>query len=158
MTRAEVASTIKAKVADYWREKMYAVSAEVGLNKGGSLRADVLAVHMKNEIVMVEVKSCLADFRNDRKWPQYLKYCNRLFFAVGAATYEKIKADIPPEVGVFVIRSYLNKKYSYKRTAIRMVRSAKHREIDPSIMANVAIRMAYRGADMTRFRVNNRIK
>lgn len=84
LTRAEIATLIKQHVANYWREKMYAVSAEVGLNKGGSLRADIMAVHVKNEIVMVEVKSSWADFKvdNDKgKWRKYLPFCNRMYFA-----------------------------------------------------------------------------
>lgn len=161
LTRAEIATLIKQHVANYWREKMYAVSAEVGLNKGGSLRADIMAVHVKNEIVMVEVKSSWADFKvdNDKgKWRKYLPFCNRMYFACGAATYEKIKPRLPPEVGVFVVRYFKDKKYNIPRTTIRMVKSATYREIDPAIMANVAIRMAYRGVDMTRFKMNKRIQ
>lgn len=33
-------------------------------------------------IWIVEIKSSLADFRADQKWPEYRDYCDRLFFAV----------------------------------------------------------------------------
>ena len=31
---------------------------------------------------IVEIKTCLEDFRSDRKWPEYLAFCDRFFFAV----------------------------------------------------------------------------
>ena len=34
-------------------------------------------------ITLVEVKSCRADFVADRKWQEYLAYCDRFYFAVG---------------------------------------------------------------------------
>ncbi len=45
-------------------------------------RADVMAVGPKGEIVIVEVKSCLQDFRTDQKWPEYAPYGDRFYFAV----------------------------------------------------------------------------
>jgi hypothetical protein len=45
-------------------------------------RADVIALNVSGEIVIVEVKSGRADFRSDRKWPEYLEFCDRFFFAV----------------------------------------------------------------------------
>lgn len=45
-------------------------------------RADVMAVGPKGEIVIVEVKSCLQDFRTDQKWPEYAPYCDRFYFAI----------------------------------------------------------------------------
>ena len=48
-------------------------------------RADILALGRDGEIRIVEVKSSLADFRADRKWPDYRDFCDRLYFAVAAA-------------------------------------------------------------------------
>jgi len=45
-------------------------------------RADVMAVGPRGEIVIVEVKSCLQDFRADQKWPEYTPYCDRFYFAI----------------------------------------------------------------------------
>src|SRR3954453_23397465 len=46
-------------------------------------RADIAGVAASGEIWIVEVKSCLADFRSDQKWPEYREFCDRFFFAVG---------------------------------------------------------------------------
>ncbi len=57
-----------------------AVLMEVPLANGR--RADVMAVTTRGEISIVEVKSSAEDFRADGKWPEYLPYCDRFYFAV----------------------------------------------------------------------------
>lgn len=44
-------------------------------------RADILALGGDGEVWIVEVKSSIADWRADQKWPDYRSYCDRLFFA-----------------------------------------------------------------------------
>jgi hypothetical protein len=75
----------------------YAAVAEVGLPNGR--RADLMALGPKGEIVIVEVKSGLEDFRTDRKWPEYLPYCDAFYFAVGPHFPQDI---LPPEPGMIV--------------------------------------------------------
>lgn len=48
----------------------------------GGRRADVIALDRLGEIAVVEVKASLADYRSDRKWPDYLDFCDRFYFAV----------------------------------------------------------------------------
>jgi hypothetical protein len=45
-------------------------------------RADLAGLSEAGEIWIIEVKSCLEDFRADAKWPQYREFCDRLHFAV----------------------------------------------------------------------------
>ena len=54
--------------------------AEVTLPNGR--RADLMALGPKGEIVIVEVKSGLEDYRVDRKWGEYGPYCDLFYFAV----------------------------------------------------------------------------
>jgi len=44
-------------------------------------RADLVAVRGDGEILIVEIKSSIADFRADQKWMDYRLHCDRLFFA-----------------------------------------------------------------------------
>lgn len=60
----------------------FAVVMEMTLANGR--RADIAALGPKGEIWIVEVKSCLNDYRTDGKWPDYSNYCDRFFFAVNA--------------------------------------------------------------------------
>jgi hypothetical protein len=58
----------------------YAAVAELSLGSGR--RADVAALGPSGEIWIVEIKSCVADYRADRKWHEYRMHCDRLLFAV----------------------------------------------------------------------------
>lgn len=71
--------------------------AEVPLGNGR--RADVLAVGAKGEVWIVEIKSSLADFQVDRKWPDYRDYADRFFFAKPP---ELDAAIFPPGEGLIV--------------------------------------------------------
>lgn len=62
-------------------------------------RADVMGLTHKGEIWIVETKSCLADFSVDCKWPDYIEYCDRFFFAVNEAFPKQL---IPGECGLIV--------------------------------------------------------
>lgn len=46
------------------------------------LRVDVMALGPRGEIWVIECKSCRADFQADRKWQNYLPWCDRFFWAV----------------------------------------------------------------------------
>ncbi|MEO1720493.1 MAG: MmcB family DNA repair protein [Pseudomonadota bacterium] len=75
----------------------FASLPEVTLPNGR--RADLVAIGAKGEVWIAEVKSSLADFAADEKWPDYLAYCDRFFFAVTA----EFPADVLPDgVGVIV--------------------------------------------------------
>jgi hypothetical protein len=54
--------------------------AEVPLGSGR--RADILGIDAQGRLTLVEIKVSLADLRGDRKWPDYLDYCDRFFWAV----------------------------------------------------------------------------
>lgn len=56
-------------------------------------RADVLALDGKGRFTIVEVKTSVADFQSDAKWPDYLDYCDFYYFGVP----EDFPADILPE-------------------------------------------------------------
>jgi hypothetical protein len=58
----------------------YSPLLEVSLANGR--RADVCGVNAKGQIVIVEVKSCVADFAADFKWTDYEDFCDLFYFAV----------------------------------------------------------------------------
>lgn len=83
-------------------QRMFAEIGLVSLTEvtlANGRRADVMAVSAKGEIVIVEVKSCLADFRTDQKWPEYAPYCDRFYFAVDC---DFPQDHIPGEAGLLV--------------------------------------------------------
>jgi hypothetical protein len=62
-------------------------------------RADVAALSEAGEIWIIEVKSCLDDFRADQKWPEYRDFCDRLLFAVAPDFPRQV---LPADTGLIV--------------------------------------------------------
>lgn len=67
------------------------------------LRVDVMALGPKGEIWVIECKSGRADFAADRKWQNYLDWCDRFFWAVDA---DFPAAILPAETGLIVGDDY----------------------------------------------------
>jgi hypothetical protein len=66
-------------------------------------RADVIALGKRGELVIVEIKTSVADFRADRKWNDYRDFSDRLYFAV---PNDFPSALIPDECGLMVADSF----------------------------------------------------
>ncbi|MBL0901069.1 MAG: MmcB family DNA repair protein [Reyranella sp.] len=66
-------------------------------------RADIMAIGTTGELTIVEVKSSIEDWRVDQKWPDYLAWCDQLYFAVPV---DFPQALIPREVGLIVADAY----------------------------------------------------
>jgi hypothetical protein len=66
-------------------------------------RADLVALGGDGEIWIVEIKSSIADFRADQKWPDYRLHCDRLFFAT---TLEVPCEIFPPDTGLIVADAF----------------------------------------------------
>jgi len=79
----------------------YAGVTEMTLANGR--RADVAAIGPAGEIVIVEIKSSVADFRSDQKWPEYRPFCDRFYFAVGQAFPSDL---IPEDTGLIIADAY----------------------------------------------------
>lgn len=70
---------------------------------GNGRRADVLAIGRGGEIWIVEIKSSIADFRADQKWPEYREYCDALLFAVAPDFPTEI---LPADTGLILADAY----------------------------------------------------
>jgi hypothetical protein len=66
-------------------------------------RADVLAVDGRGRLLIVEIKSSVADFRSDRKWREYLDDCDLFAFAVPAGFPFAL---LPADTGLLVADAY----------------------------------------------------
>ncbi len=65
----------------FFRQDMFAI-CEVPLPNGR--RADMMAICGKGMLTIVEIKVSRADLFGDHKWPDYLDYCDRFYWAVPA--------------------------------------------------------------------------
>lgn len=99
--QSETALAIQRGVGRMFRAAGFAVVFELPLANGR--RADVLALGANGEVTIVEIKSSLADFRADGKWPDYRPFCDRLYFA----THGGVPAEIfPAEAGFILADGY----------------------------------------------------
>lgn len=63
----------------FFRQDWFSL-CEVPLPNGR--RADMMAIDAKGLLTIVEIKVSRADLLGDQKWPDYLDYCDRFFWAV----------------------------------------------------------------------------
>ncbi len=99
----------------------------------GGRRADVLAMDGTGTVVIVEVKSGVADFRSDLKWPEYRDWCDAFYFAVDDAFPTDL---IPAACGLMVADAY----------GAEILREAPVRALAPARRKTLILRAALAGA------------
>lgn len=92
-------------------------------------RLDVVALAADGTLAAVEIKSSVADFRADRKWTDYLAWCDRFYFAVGE---DFPRALLPGEHGLLVADRY----------GAAELRPAPHRPLAPARRKALTLRFA----------------
>lgn len=66
-------------------------------------RVDVIGLDRGGRTTIVEIKTSLEDFRSDKKWPEYLEFCDRFFFAVPQDFPTEI---LPEDCGLMAADAY----------------------------------------------------
>ena len=100
-SRPEITNAVTRGAARLFIALGYAPILEVGLPNGR--RADIMALGPRGQIAIAEVKSGLQDYRTDRKWGDYLAYCDAFFFAVAPEFPQSV---LPPEPGLIVADAF----------------------------------------------------
>ena len=78
--QSEAARTLQRGVTRMLSQENTACLPEISLPN--HRRADLMGITQKGELWIIEIKSGLADLQADKKWPEYLPYCDRFFFAI----------------------------------------------------------------------------
>ncbi len=101
-------------------------------------RADVAGVDRSGKITIAEIKSCQADFDVDQKWPDYLDFCDRYFFAVDPNFPVGI---LPPDEGLILADAYgaVIKRPSVERT----LAAARRKALTLRFARQAAMRLSY---------------
>ena len=92
-------------------------------------RVDMIAIDPNGDFVIVEVKTSVADYRSDRKWTEYLAFCERFYFAVPFGfPIELIPGDcgliIADRYDAAVRRESLTKRLNANRKRRQLIRFA----------------------------------
>jgi len=105
---------------------------------GTGRRADILALKSNGRFAIVEIKSGLADFRSDQKWPDYLAHCDRFYFAVPDGFPCEV---LPADTGLIVA----------DRFSAALVREAPLAAMSASLRRRQAVRFGRIAANRLRF-------
>lgn len=96
-------------------------------------RADIVALALDATLVIVEIKSSVADFRADHKWPDYRAHCDRLYFAIP----QSVPAEImPPDAGLIIADGF----------GAEILREAPEHRLPPATRRAVLMRFAHAAA------------
>ena len=115
-----------------FRASGYATLTEMPLASGR--RADLVALGGDGTLVIVEVKSSLADFRADRKWADYRAHCDRLYFAIDLDALIDV---MPPEAGLILADGF----------GAEILREAPAHPLAPATRRSMLLRFARLAAD-----------
>lgn len=110
-------------------------------------RADLMGINDKGEIIIVEIKCSRADLLGDQKWPEYLDYCDRFFWAVPAGfDYAPIEGAsfLPERTGLIVADAY---DAQIIRPAALAPLAAARRKVEVQRLARLAMRRLMSIAD-----------
>lgn len=103
-------------------------------------RADLMGINLKGEIIVVEIKCSRADLLGDQKWPEYLDFCDRFFWAVPAGFDVKPfegNAFLPERAGLIIADAY---DAEIARPAALVPLAAARRKTETQRLARLAMR------------------
>jgi len=89
--QSAMAAGIQRGVRRLFAQLGHATLPELTLANGR--RADIMALAPDGTLTIVEIKSSVADFRADQKWPDYEGFCDHFYFAIP----ETVPLDLLPE-------------------------------------------------------------
>lgn len=130
--QSEMALRIWRGTARLLRTLDFCCLAEISLASGR--RADLLALGPKHQLWIVEIKSSVADFKSDSKWPDYRQHCDRFFFATHPGVPQEI---FPRDTGLIVSDGY----------GAAIIRDAPEHKLTAASRKAVTLRFARNGAN-----------
>lgn len=110
-------------------------------------RADLMGIDARGRITIVEIKVSRADLLGDAKWPDYLDYCDRFFWALAPHLDRAVlesEAFMPDKCGVIVADGY---DAEIVRPAPLRPMAAARRKVETERLARAALRRWVHGND-----------
>ena len=116
--------------------------AQIGLSSlsefspAKGLRVDIVAIGLLDEIWIVECKSSQGDFKSDKKWQNYLDWCDRYFWAVDAKFPINI---LPSDTGLIIADAY--DASIFREAPLNKLSAARRKKITKSIARSACNRL-----------------
>ncbi len=95
--QSETAAAVARGAGRLLRQASFVPISEFVLPTGR--RVDLIALDPSGSVLIVEVKSSVADFRADQKWADYLEFCDLMYFAIPPEVPQDL---IPQETGLIL--------------------------------------------------------
>ncbi len=127
VSRPQVTADIGRGVVRLLTDLGIAALPELPLANGR--RVDVIGLGRDGGIHVVEIKSSRADFMTDRKWPEYLEFAERFYFAVTTGFPLDL---LPADEGLIIADRY----------GAELVRPARHRPLAAARRKALTLRFA----------------
>ena len=99
--QSEMALYVARGTRRFLRAMGFATVTEMALRSGR--RADLVALGADGSILIIEIKSSVADFRADHKWRDYRQHCDRFAFAIPTSVPREI---LPEDAGLIIADAY----------------------------------------------------
>jgi hypothetical protein len=132
------AAAVARGVSRLFLRNQIMVQPEVSMRN--NRRADLMGINAKGEIIVVEIKVSRADLLSDQKWPEYLDYCDRFFWAVPSGfDFSPIEGEafLPGRTGLIVADAY---DAEIIRSAALVPLAAARRKVEIQRLARLAMR------------------
>lgn len=145
--RREITEKLHEALMYYYVKKMYSVHREVGVERWGKSRIDCIALSLSSQVIGCEVKSGLADYRNDKKYDKYLTHVNKMYFmfppsVIQSRKFPDIKEELKDKgIGILTLTT---------TGRVRCVQRAKTREVTDKRKFDLYKKLAWRGGDSKR--------
>ncbi|MEM7289972.1 MAG: MmcB family DNA repair protein [Pseudomonadota bacterium] len=95
----------------------------------GGRRADLIGLDQKGLIIIIEIKSSVADFNADQKWPEYKSLSDRFYFA----SHPSVPQDIFPSGEGFILAD---------RFGCEILREGATRKLAPATRKSLTLKIA----------------
>lgn len=153
MTRKNVTKGLIRAATSYLLRLGFSCTTEIGIQRNGRRKVDVLALNLRSDIVICEIKSCVSDYSSDAKWSAYLPYCNKFYWVFTQDTAQLLSAEFDAfkKLGCGVL--VLDKKSGYLKSLV----PARRRKMSGENKRNVITRLAWRAGEISK-RTSRRVR
>jgi len=143
--RKQITVALQRATIGYYTKKNFGVNVELGVMPWGKRRVDVIAVNRKGHIVICEIKSSKQDFVTDKKFLEYLPFCNQMYIVVYQEELKWMKSHIKRlkqyKIGVHILTD--------DGVLVNHLR-APHRNMKGKIKREIVLRLAWRNAEFSK--------
>jgi len=133
--QSEAAMNIRRGVIKGFKHQNIGFIAEMTLSTGR--RTDLIGIDRKGQIIIVEIKSSIEDFKSDNKWHEYLEFCDQFYFA----TSPEVPAEIFPQGEGFIVADQFG---------CEILREANTNKLAPATRKAITLRFARAAAERLR--------